>query len=110
MEPQLPGKNEIREQAEASALAAAETDVTGFGPIKGGTAATAQSARDRRQNFIAAAGDVARKPARDITMEDAAAVQSAESRALGGRPPKGSASATAQALAAENEKKRQTQV
>ncbi|EFQ35371.1 uncharacterized protein GLRG_10515 [Colletotrichum graminicola M1.001] len=118
MEPQLPNKNEIRSQAaagepitqtEASTLASAETDVTGFGPIKGGTAATAQSVHDRQQNFIATAGDAARKPAREITKEDAAAIQSAESRALGGRPPKGSASANAQALATENEKQKQTQ-
>ncbi|KAK2056386.1 hypothetical protein LY76DRAFT_155424 [Colletotrichum caudatum] len=116
MEPQLPNKDEIREQAaagepitqtEASTLASAETDMTGLGPVKGGTAATAQSVHDKQQNFIATAGDIARKPAREITREDAAAIQSAESRALGGRPPKGSASANAQALATENEKQGQ---
>ncbi|KAK1967878.1 hypothetical protein LY78DRAFT_691747 [Colletotrichum sublineola] len=118
MEPQLPNKNEIREQAaagepvtqtEASTLASTETDLTGFGPIKGGTAATAQSVHDKQQNFIATASDVARKPAQEITKEDAAAIQSAESRALGGRPPKGSVSAKAQALATENEKQKETQ-
>ncbi|KAJ0164904.1 hypothetical protein CTA2_12926 [Colletotrichum tanaceti] len=117
MDLQLPNKNEIREQAaegepitqtQASALASAETDLTGFGPIKGGTAATAQSTHDKQQNFIAKTGDVARKPAQKITREDAAAIQSAEARVLGGRPPKGSASANAQALATENEKQKQT--
>ncbi|WQF75100.1 Putative Late embryogenesis abundant protein, SMP subgroup [Colletotrichum destructivum] len=139
MDPQLPNKNEIREQAaegepitqtQASTLASAETDLTGFGPIKGGTAATAQSMHDKQQNFIAKTGDVARKPAQEITREDAAAIQSAEvrfisttltrmwqlsnhimheqARVLGGRPPKGSASANAQALATENEKQKQT--
>ncbi|OLN85469.1 hypothetical protein CCHL11_08064 [Colletotrichum chlorophyti] len=117
MDGQLPNKNEIREQAaygepitqtEASTLASAETDITGFGPIKGGTAATAQSLHDKQQNFIEKAGEVARKPAQEVTKEDAAEVQSAEARVLGGRPPKGSASANAQALADENEKVKQT--
>ncbi|WYZ39767.1 hypothetical protein EsH8_IV_000108 [Colletotrichum jinshuiense] len=113
----LPNKNEIREQAaegepitqtKASTLASAETDLTGFGPIKGGTAATAQSIHDKQQNFIATAGEVARKPAQEVTREDAAQVQKAEARVLGGRPPKGSASAHAQALADENAKAKQS--
>ncbi|GKT49807.1 uncharacterized protein ColSpa_09988 [Colletotrichum spaethianum] len=87
MEPQLPNKDEICQQAaegepitqtKASTFASVENDVTGFGPIKGGTAATAQSVHDKQQNFISKAGDVARKPAQEITKEDAAAIQSAE--------------------------------
>lgn len=83
----LPNKDELREQAvegrpitqtEASTIASAESELTGLGPIKGGSAATAQSLHDKQQNFVAKAGDVARKPANEITKEDAAQVQSAE--------------------------------
>ncbi|KAF6803031.1 seed maturation protein pm25-like protein, partial [Colletotrichum musicola] len=83
----LPNKNELREQAvegrpitqtEASTIASAESELTGLGPIKGGSAATAQSLHDKQQNFVAKAGDVARKPANEITKEDGAQVQSAE--------------------------------
>ncbi|TEA15680.1 hypothetical protein C8034_v002298 [Colletotrichum sidae] len=114
MNAQLPPKEEIREQAvegrpitqaEASNLASAESEATGFGPIKGGSAATAQSMHDKQQNFVAKAGEVARKPADQVTKEDAAQVQSAESRVLGGRPPKGSTSADVQSIADENAKK-----
>ncbi|KAF9878002.1 hypothetical protein CkaCkLH20_04578 [Colletotrichum karsti] len=113
MEPQHPNRDELREQAatgrpitqtEASTIASEETDMTGFGPIKGGAAATAQSLHDKQQNFVATAGDVARKPANEITKEDAAHVQSAEARVLGGRPPKGSTSADVQSIADENAK------
>ena len=62
-------------QSEASAIAHAESDMTRRGPIKGGTAATAQSLHDRQQNFYGVAGEVARKPSEEVTREDAARVQ-----------------------------------
>ncbi|OTA91489.1 hypothetical protein M434DRAFT_397152 [Hypoxylon sp. CO27-5] len=117
MEGELPPKEEIHKRAveghpitqtEASELAAAETDITGFGPIKGGPAAQAQSEHDRQQNFLAKAGEVARKPAGEITKEDAAQVQKAEARALGEPPGKGSTSANVQSLADQNEKSKGT--
>ncbi|KAL0931434.1 seed maturation protein pm25-like protein [Colletotrichum truncatum] len=113
MEPEFPNKSELQKQAvegrpitqtEASTVATLESNMTGSGPIKGGSAATAQSLHDKQQNFVATAGEVARKPANEITKEDAAHVQSAEARVLGGRPPKGSTSADVQSLADENEK------
>ncbi|KAF6838253.1 seed maturation protein [Colletotrichum plurivorum] len=85
----LPNKNELREQA-----------VEGR-PITQTEASTIASAD---KNFVAKAGDVARKPANEITKEDAAQVQSAEARVLGGRPSKGSTSADVQSLADENAK------
>ncbi|KAL1864050.1 hypothetical protein VTK73DRAFT_6231 [Phialemonium thermophilum] len=95
-------------QTEASHLAAEETDMTGFGPIQGGTAATAQSLHDKQANFIAAAGDIARKPASEITKEDAAELQKKETRAAGGVPPgPGSTSSYAQSIADRNEKARE---
>ena len=87
MAEQIPRKDELQERAadglpvttsEVSNLAQAESELTGRGPIKGGVAATAQSVKDRQQNYIETAGDVARKPAEDISKADAAAVQSAE--------------------------------
>ncbi|KAI8959035.1 hypothetical protein F5Y11DRAFT_334218 [Daldinia sp. FL1419] len=113
MEGELPSKEELHKRAveghpitqtEASQLAAAETDITGFGPIKGGPAAVAQSEHDRQQNFIAKAGEIARKPVNQITKEDAAQVQKAEARALGEPPGKGSTAAHVQSLADQNEK------
>ena len=83
----IPPKDELNSRAveghpvtqeEVSAMEAAETDRTGFGPIKGGPAATAQSIHDKQQNFFQKAGDLGRKPVRDITKEDAAEVQKAE--------------------------------
>ncbi|KAI1370402.1 hypothetical protein F4677DRAFT_363867 [Hypoxylon crocopeplum] len=109
MEGELPPKEELHQravegrpitQSEASALAATETEMTGFGPIKGGPAAAAQSQHDRQQNFLAKAGEVARKP----VDEDAREVQKAEARALGEPPGKGSTSANVQSLADQNEK------
>lgn len=67
-------------QDEVSAIESEETDRTGFGPIKGGPAATAQSIHDKQQAFFQKAGDLARKPVGDITREDAAEVQKAEVR------------------------------
>ena len=87
MEGQLPDKNALKDRAanghpitraEVSHIASEESDLTGMGPIKGGSAATAQSIRDRQQNYVETAGDVARKPASEITKEDAAHVQRAE--------------------------------
>lgn len=88
MEPEVPSKPQLQAQAqegrpitqaEASSIAAAESALTeGRGPIKGGAASTAQSLHDRQQNFLERAGEVARKPAAEITKEDAAQVQGAE--------------------------------
>lgn len=84
MESELPAKEQLAAQAtsgrpitqsEASAIAHAESDMTRRGPIKGGTAATAQSLHDRQQNFYGVAGEVARKPSSEVTKEDAARVQ-----------------------------------
>ncbi|KAK1763414.1 hypothetical protein QBC33DRAFT_549620 [Phialemonium atrogriseum] len=111
-----PQKTEIQKKAaegspitqpEASALASDETDMTGFGPIKGGTAATAQSIHDRQRNFTTTAGDLARKPPEEITKGDAADVQKKEARALGGVPPgRGSTSAYVQSMADHNARER----
>lgn len=87
MDSKLPPKEQLHQRAveghpitqcEASKIAAAESDITGSGPIKGGTAAAAQSVHDKQQNFFSKAGDVARKPPGEVTKEDAAAVQKAE--------------------------------
>ncbi len=84
MESELPPRSQLTAQAtsgrpitqsEASAIAQAESDMTRRGPIKGGTAATAQSLHDRQQNFYGVAGEVARKPSEEVTKEDAARVQ-----------------------------------
>ncbi|KAK3941041.1 hypothetical protein QBC46DRAFT_432896 [Diplogelasinospora grovesii] len=112
MEGELPAKEQLNERAasgedittfEVSHIAQAESDMTGRGPIKGGPAATAQSLHDRQQNFLDVASEVARKPSDEVTKEDAARVQHAEARALGGHPPgKGSTSADVQSLADQN--------
>lgn len=87
MDSELPAKEQLAAQAEqgppitqseASAIAAAESDMTGRGPIRGGPAATAQSLHDREENFLAVAGEIARKPADQVTKEDAARVQHLE--------------------------------
>ncbi|RSL97998.1 hypothetical protein CDV31_012795 [Fusarium ambrosium] len=111
MEGDIPQKDELQArameghpitQSEASTIAANESDMTGRGPIKGGTAATAQSIYDRQQNFLEKAGDIARKPIDEITKKDAAEVQSAESR-LAGRPVgRGSFSSDVQSVADQN--------
>ena len=67
-------------QEEVSAIESEETNRTGFGPVKGGPAATAQSIHDKQQTFFQKAGDLARKPVSEITKEDAAEVQKAEVR------------------------------
>lgn len=85
----LPRKDELKERAadghsitkvEVSHIAYRESDVTGRGPIKGSSTATAQSMHDSQQNYVQAAGDTARKPAHEITQEDAAEVHKAELR------------------------------
>ena len=84
MESELPTKTSLESQAasgrpitqaEATAIAHAESDMTRRGPIKGGTAATAQRLHDRQQNFFEVAGEVARKPSGEVTKDDAARVQ-----------------------------------
>ncbi|KAK4114743.1 hypothetical protein N656DRAFT_843459 [Canariomyces notabilis] len=116
MESELPPKEQLAAQAHeglpitqsaASAIAAAESDMTGRGPIKGGPAATAQSLHDREDNFLAVAGEVARKPADQVTKEDAAKVQHVEARALGHAPGKDSFSATVQSIADHNARSHQ---
>lgn len=69
-------------QEEVSAIESEETNRTGFGPVKGGPAATAQSIHDKQQTFFQKAGDLARKPVGEITKGDAADVQKAEVRYL----------------------------
>ncbi|KAG9254590.1 uncharacterized protein F5Z01DRAFT_80885 [Emericellopsis atlantica] len=112
MSGQLPDKDIIQDRAvhglpvtndEVSHIASAESELTGTGPIKGGKAATAQSVHDKQQNFLEKAGDVARKPAEQITKEDAAEVQKAEARLIGGQPEKGSMSANLQSAADKNQ-------
>jgi len=93
MDSELPTKEQLAAQAtsgrpitqsEASAIAHAESDMTGRRhPIKGGTAATAQSLHDRQQNFYGVAGEVARKPSGEVTREDAARVQHFEVCSVG---------------------------
>ncbi|KXX73358.1 hypothetical protein MMYC01_209503 [Madurella mycetomatis] len=111
MDSELPPKEQLAAQAEqglritqstASAIAAAESDMTHRGPIKGGPAATAQSLHDRQENFFAAAGEVARKPTDQVTKDDAARVQHSEARALGHVPGKDSFSATVRSIADSN--------
>lgn len=46
------------------------------------TTATAQSVHDKQMNFIAKAGEIARKPSGEITSEDAAEVRKREVRPL----------------------------
>lgn len=105
-----PNKREVQARAatgqpvsqdEVSSLEREEGDMTGIGPIPGGTAgtshmelirrnwqekihlhltATAQSVHDRQMNFIAKAGDIARKPEDEITKDDAADIQKREVR------------------------------
>ncbi|GAB1314627.1 hypothetical protein MFIFM68171_04837 [Madurella fahalii] len=111
MDSELPPKEQLAAQAEqglpitqstASAIAAAESDMTHRGPIKGGPAATAQSLHDREENFLAIAGEVARKSADQVTKDDAARVRHFETRALGHAPGKDSFSATVQLIADHN--------
>ncbi|KAL6865990.1 hypothetical protein ACO1O0_002090 [Amphichorda felina] len=120
MEGQLPDKNALKDRAanghpitraEVSHIASEESDLTGMGPIKSGSAATAQSIRDRQQNYVEMAGDVARKPAGEITKEDAAHVAEGRgehlhrARAMGGKPVKGgSIAANLQSVADGNAK------
>lgn len=65
-------------QEEVSAIESEETSRTGFGPVKGGPAATAQSIQDKQQTFFRKAGDLASKPVSELTREDAAEVQKPE--------------------------------
>ncbi|AEO63050.1 4cbd3ea9-f4db-4780-bb41-23d9bd7e8161 [Thermothielavioides terrestris] len=115
MESELPPKEQLAAQAadgrpitqsEASAIAAAESDMTRRGPIKGGPAAAAQSLHDRQQNFFSVAGEVARKPSGEVTKEDAKRVQHFEARALGHPLGKDSLSAEVQHIAEHNAKMR----
>ncbi|KAI8714045.1 hypothetical protein NCS52_01123800 [Fusarium sp. LHS14.1] len=95
MEGDIPQKDELQAwameghpitQSEAFTIAANESDMTGRGPIKGGTAAS----------------DIARKPIDEITKKDAAEVQSAESRLAGGPVGGGSFSSDVQSVAEQN--------
>ncbi|KAK4187019.1 hypothetical protein QBC35DRAFT_515814 [Podospora australis] len=111
MDSELPSKEQLATQAvdgrpitqsAAATIAAAESDMTGRGPIKGGPAATAQSLHDRQENFLAAADEVAHKNAEEITKEDAAKVQHFEARALGHPGGKDSFGAHVQSIADHN--------
>ena len=107
---EYPNKHDVQERAaagqpisqeEVSSLEREERDMTGWGPVPGGTAgmspnlyssprrsetpahnplATAQSLHDRQMNFIAKEAELARKPADDITKDDAAEIQKLEVR------------------------------
>ncbi|KAK3951754.1 seed maturation protein-domain-containing protein [Pseudoneurospora amorphoporcata] len=111
---QLPSREELKERAveghpitteEVSKIAKTETELTdGRGPIAGGVAATAQSLKAKQEHFIEVASEVSHKPVDEITKKDAAAVESAEARLLGHRPPKGSTAATIQSIADKNER------
>ncbi|KAL2111007.1 hypothetical protein VUR80DRAFT_417 [Thermomyces stellatus] len=115
---EYPNKQDVQERAasgepisqdEASSLVREERDMTGWGPIPGGAAATAQSLHDRQMNFVAKAGDIARKPEHEVTKEDAADLQSKEARARGGVPPGGpSTSSFVQSIADQNERDQRT--
>ncbi|KAK5656730.1 hypothetical protein OQA88_4278 [Cercophora sp. LCS_1] len=114
MNSKLPSKDELMArttdelpitQDEASRIAAAESDMTGRGPIKGGPAAIAQSLHDKQKNFLAKASEVAHKSADEITKEDAAEVQRSETRLLGHPPGEGSISAKIQAITDHNANK-----
>ncbi|KAI0170265.1 hypothetical protein BJ166DRAFT_515533 [Pestalotiopsis sp. NC0098] len=107
----LPTKDQLHQQAvdgrpitdaEVSAIAHAEFERSDAGPIKGGSAATAQNLHDKQQDFLEKAGEVARKYPGEVTKGDAAEVQRAEARLLGERPGKGSTSAKVQSLADQN--------
>jgi hypothetical protein len=87
MERNIPSKDQLRNRAaqghiitqeEVAAIQAAEADLTGFGAVKGGSAATAQSLHAKQQNFLAAANDVLRKPIQELTAEDASKLRKAE--------------------------------
>lgn len=83
----LPTKDQLHQQAvdgrpitdaEVSAIAHAEFERSDAGPIKGGSAATAQNLHDKQQDFLEKAGEVARKYPGEVTKGDAAEVQRAE--------------------------------
>ncbi|KAF2996132.1 hypothetical protein E8E14_004000 [Neopestalotiopsis sp. 37M] len=107
----LPTKDQLHQQvvdgrpitkSEVADIAHAESERSDAGPIKGGSAATAQSLHNKQQNFLEMAGEVARKYPGEITKQDAAEVQRAEARLLGERPGKGSTSAQVQSLTDQN--------
>ncbi|KZL81656.1 seed maturation protein pm25-like protein [Colletotrichum incanum] len=96
---------------EVSEIAQAEKALTGNPvPAAGGLAATAQSLRDKQQNFLAKEVEIEKKPESDITNDDAKKSQSAEARLLGHRPPAGSVAAHTQSIANKNEKSLQSEV
>ncbi|KAF3930524.1 hypothetical protein ABW19_dt0201830 [Dactylella cylindrospora] len=109
----LPSKAELHQQAENGILftpqqvadiAQKESEYNGPGITAGGPAATAQSFYDKQQNFLHMADEMMEKPSASITKQDAAEIQSLESKALGGvRPAKGSFSATIQSIADHNQ-------
>lgn len=116
MESRLPTKEEIINQAterpitqaEASDLTSAESNLTGSGPVKGGTAATAQNLHDRQRDLGASLKeeklpDTVQLEAdfaegRPITQTEASAIASAESSKTGRGPIKGGSAATAQSV------------
>ncbi|KKA18171.1 hypothetical protein T310_7887 [Rasamsonia emersonii CBS 393.64] len=117
----LPSVNEIKRavaagqritSADVSAIAQAESEMTGRGPVKGGPAATAHSLASKQMNFDAKVDELASKPQSHITRKDARDIQSAEShlpsgglqgRAFNTPPGPASISAQVRSIADRNE-------
>jgi hypothetical protein len=83
----LPTKDQLHQQvvdgrpitkSEVTDIAHAESERSDAGPVKGGSAATAQSLYDKQQNVVEKAGEVTRKCPGEITKQDAAEVQRAD--------------------------------
>ncbi|GLA24671.1 hypothetical protein CBS63078_9571 [Aspergillus niger] len=88
---------------DVSALAQTESELSGGGPIRGGTAATAQSLAMKQMNLDAKLEALSRKPQSHITQDDARELHAAEGRAFNKPPGPGSVSAQVQSIADRNE-------
>ncbi|PWY72136.1 hypothetical protein BO94DRAFT_501202, partial [Aspergillus sclerotioniger CBS 115572] len=88
---------------DVSALAQTESELTGAGPIRGGTAATAQSLAMKQMNFDEILDELSRKPQSHITQDDARELYAAEGRAFNKPPGPGSIAAQVRSIADRNE-------
>ncbi|GLB21179.1 hypothetical protein AtubIFM61612_011136 [Aspergillus tubingensis] len=91
---------------DVSALAQNESELTGGGPIRGGTAATAQSLAMKQMNFDEKLEALSRKPQSHITQEDARELSRGggkSGRAFNKPPGPGSVSAQVRSIADRNE-------
>ncbi|RAL04651.1 uncharacterized protein BO80DRAFT_499457 [Aspergillus ibericus CBS 121593] len=88
---------------DVSALAQTESELTGGGPIRGGTAATAQSLAMKQMNFEEKLDELSRKPQSHITRDDAREIHAAEGRAFNKPPGPGSIAAQVRSIADRNE-------